>query len=124
MFNNPRLKRKGFLLFSLFFIFMVWIVGYFLWDSVQTQSIERVRQQIGQWQLWLTGVRWFFMTLLAVSLPAFCFWLAKNQLITQALATQIIHHRRRILIWLVVLELVVGQGVLIKAFGLLAGNNP
>jgi hypothetical protein len=118
VFNNARPKRRGFLLLTLIAVLLTALVGFFLMHRLQTESVQSIQHSIDSWRTPLTAIRW------AVIAPVALFWnyladgLAKSGVINDQQATALTALRWRAVTWLVLLELIVGQGVLIKAAGL------
>ena len=121
MFNKARSKRQGFLLLTLTAVVLTALVGFFLMHQLQTESVQSVQHSVDSWQSSLTAIRW------AVIIPITLFWnhlvggLAKAEIITEQQAADLTVQRWRAVTWLVLLELVVGQGVLIKAISFISG---
>lgn len=121
MFNNARPKRKGFLLLTLTAVVLTALVGFFLMHRLQTESVQSIQHSIDSWRSSLTAIRW------AVIILTMLFWnhlvggLAKAGIITEQQTADLTAQRWRAVTWLVLLELIVGQGVLIKATSFISG---
>lgn len=121
MFNNARTKRKGFLLLTLTAVVLTALVGFFLMHRLQTESVQSIQHSVDSWQFSLTAIRW------AVIILTMLFWnhlvsgLAKAGIITEQQTADLTAQRWRAVTWLVLLELIVGQGVLIKATSFISG---
>lgn len=121
MFNNARTKRKGFLLLTLTAVVLTALVGFFLMYRLQTESVQSIQHSVDSWQFSLTAIRW------AVIILTMLFWnhlvsgLAKAGIITEQQTADLTAQRWRAVTWLVLLELIVGQGVLIKATSFISG---
>ena len=116
-------KRKGLLLLSLTATLMALVVGLFLWNGVQTHSIHAMRTRIDYWQPVLAGIRWVVIGTLALVWPQLCRWWSDAENLNGHKAEQLINLRWRIVGWLVVIELILGQGVLVKAMAMVAGHS-
>ena len=123
MFSNALSKRKGFLCLSLVTALLTLLTGFFLWNSVQTHSVVTIREYIHQWQPILAGIRWALISGLALGWPGLCRWLVRSGRISIDKAQQIKALRWRIVGWLVVIELILGQSLLVKLTTLMASNN-
>ncbi len=123
MFNSLLSKRKGFLFLSLVALVSTLGIGVLLWGSVQTYSLQNLRQQVNQWQPILAFMRCLLIVLLAIGWPYIACFLVKLGLTTDERAQRLTSLRWRVVGWIIVLELVVGQGILVKLLALLAGNN-
>ena len=122
MFNNSGAKRKGFLIATLVAALLTALVGYWLMHRLQTNSVQSIQQSIDTWRLTLTLCRWTVIALVAFGWNVGVEHLAKTGKIHFALADQLHRYRWRTVTWLVVLELVLGQGLVVKFFGITAGS--
>lgn len=122
MFNNIRAKRKGLLLFTTLAALLTGLVGYLLMHRLQTESVQSVQHNIEAGRIALTLFRWTLITLVALSWNRLIAWLASVGAITHTKIVQLAELRWRVVIWLVLLELVLGQGALVKAVSLAAGT--
>ena len=123
MFSNALSKRKGFLCLSLVTALLTLLTGFFLWNSVQTHSVVTIREHIHQWQPVLAGIRWIVISGLALGWPGFCRWLIRSGRISVDKAQQIKALRWRVVGWLVVIELILGQSLLVKFTTIVASKN-
>lgn len=122
MFNSAVSKRKGVLLLSLIAVLMTLFVGFILWSNVQTHSVESLREYIDRWQPILAGIRWTLIGSFALAWPHLCRWLAQSGRVSNDKSQQLTELRWRITGWLVVIELILGQSVLVKLMALMAGR--
>ena len=121
MFNNARPKRKGFLLLTLTAVVLTALVGFFLMHRLQTESVESIQHSVDSWQTSLTTIRWAVIILIMLFWNHLVSGLAKSGIIDEQQATGLTVLRWRAVTWLVVLELIMGQGVLIKATSFISG---
>ena len=121
MFNNAWPKRKGFLLFTLTAVVLTALVGFFLMHQLQTESVQSIRHSIDSWQSSLTAIRWAVIVLITLFWNHLVGGLVKSGIIDEQQATGLAALRWRAVTWLVLLELIVGQGVLIKATSFISG---
>jgi hypothetical protein len=91
-------------------------------DRLQTESMQRIQHSIDTWRLSLALIRWSLLALVALCWNSVVEWLAHAGTIDHTKAVQLTALRWRAVTWLVVLELVLGQGVLVKALSLMAGT--
>ena len=124
MFNNLRAKRKSFLLLTTLAALLTGLVGFLLMHRLQTESVQSVQHSLDVWRMTLMLIRWTAITLLAVSWNYFVDRLAGMGMISHERVASLIEMRWRAVTWLVVLELVLGQGVLVKAVSLAVGVGP
>ena len=122
MFNNRGAKRKGFLMATLVATLLTALVGYWLMHRLQTNSAQSIQQSIDTWRLTLTICRWTVIALVAFGWNVGVEHLTKTGKINSAQADQLHRYRWRTVTWLVVLELVLGQGLVVKFFGITAGS--
>lgn len=95
------------------------LVGYLLMHRLQTDSLQSVQQSIDTWRTTLTAMRWTVITVIAFGWNHLVAWLADAKILSQAKANRLTGLRWRAVTWLVLLELVLGQGVLVNAIGLM-----
>ncbi len=119
MFNNIRSRRKNFLLFTTMAVLLTVLVGYLLMHRLQTDSVQSVQQSIDAWRTILTAMRWTVIAVIAYGWNHLVAWPADAEILSQAKATRLIDLRWRAVTWLVLLEWVLGQGVLVNAIGLM-----
>lgn len=119
MFNNIRSRRKNFLLFTTMAVLLTVLVGYLLMHRLQTGSVQSVQQSIDAWRTTLTAIRWAVIAVVALGWNHLFAWLVDAEILSRAKATRLTGLRWRAATWLVLLELVLGQGVLANAIGLM-----
>ena len=119
MFNNIRSRRKNFLLFTTMAVLLTVLVGYLLMHRLQTDSVQSVQQSIDAWRTILTAMRWTVIAVIAYGWNHLVAWPADAEILSQAKAARLIDLRWRAVTWLVLLEWVLGQGVLVNAIGLM-----
>ncbi len=124
MFNNIRKKRKGFLALTTLAALLTGVVGYLLMHQLQTQSVQAVQHSINAWRMALTPLRWTLIAFVALGWNYLITRLASAGIITHSKVTSLAALRWRTVTWLVLVELVLGQGALVKALSLLAGTPP
>lgn len=122
MFNSIRAKRKGLLLFTTLAAGLTGLVGYLLMHRLQTDSVQMVQHSIDTWRMALTHIRWMLITLVALSWNHLIAWLASVGIMSRNKVEPLTELRWRAVTWLVLLELVLGQGVLVKAVCLAFGT--
>ena len=119
MFNNIRSRRKNFLQFTTMAVLLTVLVGYLLMHQLQTDSVQSVQQSIDAWRTILTAMRWTVIAVIAFGWNHLVDWLADAEILGRAKAIRLTELRWRAITWLVLLELVLGQGVLVNAIGLM-----
>jgi len=98
-------------------------MGLLLWNSIQAQSVITIREHIHQWQPVLSAIRWALISGLALAWPGFCRWLVGSGRINIDKAHQLKALRWRIVGWLVVIELILGQSLLVKLTTIMVSKN-
>ncbi|MEZ5489089.1 MAG: hypothetical protein R3F50_02070 [Gammaproteobacteria bacterium] len=122
MFNNSRAQRKGLLIATLAAALLTALVGYWLMHRLQTDSVQSIQQSIDTWRLTLTLGRWTVIALVAFGWNASVEYFAKTGKINFAQTGQLQWFRWRAVTWLVILELVLGQGMVVKFFSMIPGS--
>lgn len=123
MCSNIRARSKGFLLCTAAAALLTAGVGYLLMVRLQTDSVQSIQQSLDSWRITLTLCRWAVIALVAFS------WHYTVQRFTAASkmsAVQAGHlhgMRWRAVTWLILLELVLGQGMVVKFLALLTGTK-
>lgn len=95
------------------------LVGYLLMHRLQTDSVQSVQQSIDAWRTALTVMRWTVIAVIAFGWNHLVGWLTDPEILSRTKATRLTDLRWRAVTWLVLLELVLGQGVLVNAIGLM-----
>jgi len=117
--NKVRPRRKGFLLFTTMAVLLTALVGYLLMHRLQTDSVQSVQQSIDAWRTALTAIRWTLIVVVALGWNHLVVWLADTGILSQPKAAWLTGLRWRAVSWIVLLELVLGQGVLVNAISLM-----
>ncbi len=124
VFNNGRaLRRRGFFLLTLLAFTLALVAGGILWYSVETSSVNEVQTRVDAMKPIFTGIRLFLIILIAVLWPFVTNNFHRVGRIDKAQATTMLALRWRIVIWLVVFELVLGQNLLGQVLALLQGSR-
>ena len=112
MSGNSTFRRRWFFLLTLLAFGLALGVGGVLWYSVQASSVITMQTRIQGLKPILTGIRVSLITLVAIAWP----WLTKSlhrwRHLDTAQAATLLALRWRIVTWLVVIELVLGQNLL------------
>jgi len=117
--NKVRPRRKGFLLFTTMAVLLTALVGYLLMHRLQTDSVQSVQQSIDAWRTALTTIRWTLIVVVALGWNHLVVWLADTGILSRPKAARLTGLRWRAVSWIVLLELVLGQGVLVNAISLM-----
>lgn len=121
MFNNIRAKRKVLLIATLVAGLLTVLVGYLLMHRLQTESVLSIQQSIDNWRIALTVCRWTVIALVAFGWKVGVEHFARTGKINFDQAEQLHRCRWRAVTWLVIFELVLGQGLVMKFLGVTAG---
>ena len=123
MCSNIRARSKGFLLCTAAAALLTAGVGYLLMVRLQTDSVHSIQQSLDSWRITLTLCRWTAIAPVAFS------WHYAVQRFTAAgkISSDQAEHlhgmRWRAVTWLILLELVLGQGMVVKFLELITGTN-
>ncbi|EDZ66063.1 hypothetical protein NOC27_2743 [Nitrosococcus oceani AFC27] len=100
------------------------LVGFLLMHRLQTESVQSVRHSLDVWRMTLMCIRWTSITLVALSWKYLIARLVSIGVISHDKVASLTEMRWRAVTWLVLLELVLGQGVLVKTVSLAVGAVP
>ena len=121
--NGFALRRRWFFLLNLLAFGLALGAGGILWHSVETSSVVAVQTRIDALKPLLTGIRVSLIALLAIGWPwimnAFQRWGRLDETQTGNLLAV----RWRIVAWLVVIELVLGQNLFGQVLAILQGSR-
>lgn len=119
---DPRMRRSGLVLFTAVAVLLILLAGILLMHRLQLESVQSVRQGLREWQPVLTGVRVALILLVALGWNRLVAVLASSGILHPARAGPLTALRGRIVLWLVALELVLGQGLPARIVQLGAGQ--
>ena len=124
VFHNGRaLRRRWFLLLTLLTFALALVIGGILWHSVETSSVSEIQTRVNAMKPVFTGIRLLLIALVAVSWPFVTSYLHRWGRIDEVQATTMLALRWRIVTWLVVIELVLGQNLLGQVLAVLQGSR-
>ena len=110
--SGVALRRRWFLLLTLMVFVMALVTGWILWHSVETSSISEIRTRVDTMKTVFTGLQLFLIALVAMAWPYLTSGLHCWGQIDEMQATTLLALRWRIVTWLVLIELVLGQNLL------------
>ncbi len=113
------LRRRWFLLLTLLAFALALSIGGILWHSVQTSSVSEIQSRIDALKPVFTGIRLFLIVLLAMAWPFLTSGIHRWGRIDEGQRDTLDNLRWRIVTWLVVIELVLGQNLLGQVLALL-----
>ena len=119
---DPRMRRSGLVLFTAVAVLLAVLVGTLLMHRLQIESVQSIRQGLQEWQPVLTGMRVAVIFLVALGWNRLLAVLASTGILHPAKAGPLTALRARIVLWLVGLELVLGQGLPARIMQLAAGQ--
>ncbi len=117
------LRRRWFLLLTLLAFALALSTGGILWHSVQTSSVSEIQFRIDALKPLFTGFRLFLIALVAMTWPFFTRGLYRWGRIEEGQRDSLDNLRWRIVTWLVVIELVLGQNLLGQVLAVLQGSG-
>ena len=117
------MRRRWFFLLTLLAFGLALGAGGILWHSVQTTSVVAVQTRIDALKPLLTGIRVSLIALLAMGWPWIVNALQRCGRLDDTQATNLLAVRWRIVTWLVVIELVLGQNLLAQVLAVLQGSG-
>lgn len=117
------LHRRWFFLLTLLAFVLVLVAGGILWHSVETSSVSEIQAQVESLKPVFIGIRLFLIALVAMAWPFVTNNLHHWRRIDKAQVTTMLALRWRIVIWLVVIELVLGQNLIGQVLALLQGSR-
>ena len=123
VFNNKIVHRRWFFLLTVIAFTLALVAGGILWHSVETSSVSAMQAQVDSVKPILTGIRLFLIALVAVAWPFVTSSLCRWGRIDKAQATTMFALRWRIVTWLVVIELVLGQNLLGQVLAILQRSS-
>lgn len=121
--NGFTVRRRWFVLMTLLALGLALGIGTFLWQSVQTSSVIAIQTRIEAMKPVFTMIRFLVIGLVALSWPAIARRLYRWGRLDEARAARLLSLRWRIVVWLIVIELVLGQNLLGRFLTLLQGAS-
>lgn len=110
--NSMPKRRSGLVVMSLLTFILVLAVGAYLWQAIEASSLTVVQTQIGQLKPFLTKIRLLLIGLIAFFWPTIMNLLYRIGRIDAEGRVQLLTLRWRVVTWLVVIELILGQNLL------------
>ena len=97
------------------------LAGFLLMHRLQTSSMQSVRLEIDSWKMPLMVLRWSLVAWVALGWQGLVGFLEHAGLIGQSRSGPVLSMRWRVIGWLLLLELVIGQGMVSAFAALIAG---
>ena len=121
--NGVAVRRRWFLLLMVLAATLTAGTGGVLWYAVQISSVSQIQVWLGAMKPLFAGIRWFLMATLAITWPLLVNRLRRWRKLDEKRATALVALRWRIVIWLVVIELVLGQNLPGQVLAVLQGSR-
>ncbi len=122
--NGFTMRRRWFLLLTLLAFVLALGIGAVLWHAVQTSSVVVIQDRLEQMKPVFTAIRCLLIGLVALSWPAIVRALHRWGRIDEDGAGRLQSLRWRVVTWLVIIELLLGQNLLGRFLASLQGSIP
>ena len=119
--NGLTVRRRWFVLLTLLVFGLALGIGAFLWHAVQTSSVFAIQTRIDVMKPVFIAIRCLVIGLVALSWPAMTRALHRWGRVDEAGTARML--RWRILTWLVMIELMLGQNLLGRCLTALQGTS-
>ena len=120
--RTPAMRRRGFLGLSLLAVALTIGVGIVLWQAVELSSVARVSAQIDRIRPFASGVRLVLIGLVAALWPRLVQMTHRHGRIDEGKRDALLAQRWRIVGWLLLIELVLGQNLLGRFLAVTTGS--
>lgn len=117
------MRRRWFVLLTLLTFGLALGIGALLWQSVQTTSVVAVQTRIEVMKPVFTAIRLLVIALVALLWPGVSRTLHRRGHVDEAGAERLLSLRWRVVTWLVVIELMLGQNLLGRFLAALQGAS-
>ena len=122
--RNRFAMRKRWLVMLTLLVFATALgIGAFLWQSVQTSSVDAIRIRVDMLKPVLTTIRFVLIALVTLSWPVVVQGLYRWGRVDDTGAVRLLSLRWRIVTWLIVIELILGQNLLGRFMFALQGTG-
>ena len=106
------MRRRWFVLLTLLAFGLAFGIGVFLWQSVQTSSVVAIQDRVDVMKPVLTAIRFVLIGLVALTWPSIVRGLRRWKRVDEQGMARLLSLRWRIVSWLLVIELILGQNLL------------
>ena len=121
--NGLAVRRRWFVLLTLLACGLALGIGALLWHAVQTASIVAIQSRIEVMKPVFMAIRLLVIGLVTLSWPVITRRLYRWRYVDEAKAARLLSLRWRIVAWLVVIELMLGQNLLGRLLAVLQGAS-
>ena len=121
--NGVAMRRRWFVLLTLLAFGLALGIGVFLWHSVQTSSVVAIQTRIEVMKPVATTIRLLLIGLVALAWPAMTRAPHRWGRVDEAEVGRLLSLRWRVVTWLVVIELLLGQNLLGRFLAALQGAS-
>ena len=121
--NGLTVRRRWFVLLTLLVFGLALGIGAFLWHAVQTSSVFAIQTRIDVMKPVFIAIRCLVIGLVALSWPAMTRALHRRGRVDEAGAARLLSLRWRIVTWLVMIEVILGQNLLGRFLIALQGTS-
>tara|TARA_R110001592_G_scaffold145279_1_gene368855 strand:- start:381 stop:764 length:384 start_codon:yes stop_codon:yes gene_type:complete len=123
-FRNRSIARERWVfLLSLVALALAFVAGSILWYSVEISSVSEVQRRVNVMKPIFTGTRLFLIALVAFAWPSVVGGMHRRGRIDEVARVTLVSLRWRLVLWLMVIELVVGQNLLNHALTAVQGGR-
>ncbi len=104
-------NRRWFLRLTMLTIVLALTIGTFLMHTIQISSVVAIQSSIESYKPFVTGVRLVIIGLIAYAWPKVIQYAQQSGRISKERRTQLLSLRWRMVGWLLIIELVLGQNL-------------
>ena len=118
----PSLRRRWFVGLSLFAVALIFAVGALLWQAAEFSSLSAVSEQVARLKPYAGAIRLLLIVMLAALWPWLVDLAARYGQVDTRGRSQLHALRWRVVAWLLIIELMIGQDLFGRFF--LATSGP
>ncbi len=115
------MRRRGLLALSLLALALTVGVGVWLWQAVELSSVSRVSEQVDQLKPTASGVRFALIGLVATLWPRLAQLARRYGRVDESERDDLLAQRWRVVGWLFVVEIVLGQNLFDRLLAVTTG---
>ena len=104
-------NRRWFLRLTMLTIVLALTIGTFLMHTIQISSVVAIQSSIESYKPFVTGVRLVIIGLIAYAWPKVIQYAEQSERISKERQTQLLSLRWRIVVWMLAIELLLGQNL-------------